>query len=343
MRNTERRSWSIGDIGVRLFILALAAVLLMALQQTGRLEPIQSFITQVTSPAQLGATGATENATSFVDFVLEFRTLRQRNSELEQINSNLLVENFRLREVERENQQLREMLEFATTRPGLELRGAQIVARVIGQESNNFLDFIMLDLGSVHGIAVGMPVVTDQGLVGRISEVTNTTSKVLLITDISSSVNALLQSSRVNGVVRGSPAGDLVMDYIPQGALFSVGEIVLTSGLGGNFPKGIPLGQVVDIRQRDIDVFQQAVVQPTVDFGSLELVMVVTNFDPLEDLPDLFGPEEPPTPIDQPGSAPLQDGTLQEGDGERAPVSDDSGSGQPVDVPAVDSPTEGAP
>ena len=140
----------------------------------------------------------------------------------------------------------------------------------------------MLDLGSTHGIDVGMPVVTDQGLVGRISEVTNTTSKVLLITDVSSSVNALLQSSRLNGVLRGTPGGDLVMDYIPQGALFSVGEVVLTSGLGGNFPKGIPIGQVTDIIQRDIDVFQQAIVRPTVDFGSLELVMVVTNFNPLE-------------------------------------------------------------
>ena len=135
-----------------------------------------------------------------------------------------------------------------------------------------------------------MPVVTDQGLVGRISEVTDTTSKVLLITDASSSVNALLQSSRLNGVVRGSPGGGLVMDYIPQGGLFSTGEIILTSGLGGNFPKGIPLGQVTEIRQRDIDVFQQAVVQPTGDFGSLELVMVVTNFDPLENLPDLLAP-----------------------------------------------------
>ncbi len=174
----------------------------------------------------------------------ELRTLRQRAAELEQINANLLVENFRLREVERENQDLRVMLDFAETRPGLELRGAQIVARVIGQESNNFLDFIMLDLGSEHGVAVGMPVLTDQGLVGRISEVTNTTSKVLLITDASSAVNAILQSSRVNGVVRGNPGDDLLMDYIPQGVLFSVGEIVLTSGLGGNFPKGIPIGQV---------------------------------------------------------------------------------------------------
>src|SRR5690606_38491487 len=112
----------------------------------------------------------------------------------------------------------------------------------------------MLDLGTEHGVAVGMPVVTDQGLVGRISDVTASTSKVLLIIDPSSAVNAILQSSRLNGVVRGAPGGTVVMDYIRQGEEFSVGEVVLTSGLGGRFPKGIPIGQVVEIRQRDIDV-----------------------------------------------------------------------------------------
>jgi rod shape-determining protein MreC len=189
---------------------------------------------------------------------------------------------------------MRQMLRFAQTRPGLDLRGAQIVAQVIGQESNNFLGYIMLDLGTNHGIEVGFPVVTDRGLVGRISEVTDTTSKVLLIEDASSAVNAVLQSSRLNGVIRGTPGGNLLMDYIPQAESFSVGEVVLTSGLGGRFPKGIPIGQVIEIRQRDIDVFQQAVVRPTVDFPRLELVMVVTNFDPLEDVPELLVPEVAP-------------------------------------------------
>lgn len=279
MRDTERRPWSLGDIGIRLVILGLAAIVLMALQITGHLQPVQSLITQMTSPAQVGATGVTENMAGAISFLMELRTLRQRNAELEQINSGLLVENFQLREVERENQTLRQLLNYAQTQPGLDLRGAQIVARVIGQESNNFLNYMMLDLGEEHGIAVGMPVMTDQGLVGRISEVTATTSKVLLIDDANSAVNAILQSSRLNGVVRGTPSGDLVMDYIPQGQVFSVGEVVLTSGLGGRFPKGIPIGQVVEIRQRDIDVFQQAVVRPTVNFQRLEMVMVVTNFD----------------------------------------------------------------
>jgi rod shape-determining protein MreC len=286
MRNSDKRSRDVGNMSMRLLLLVLAAVLLMALQITGQLQPIQSFVATLTSPAQVGATGAADNSSAAVSFVADLRTIRQKAAELEVRNDDLLAENFALREVEQENQRLRQLLNFAQTRPGLELRGAQIVGRVIGQEAGNFLEYLILDLGQRHGIEVGMPVLTDQGLVGRISEVNNSTSKVLLITDSSSSVNAILQSSRLNGVVRGDPAGDLVMDYIPQGGIFSEGEIVLTSGIGGKFPKGIPIGQVVQINQRDIDVFQQAVVRPTVDFGSLELVAVVTNFNPLEIEPE---------------------------------------------------------
>jgi len=293
IRNTERRPRAPGELGIRIVILVLAALLLMALQLTGQLQSLRSVISFVTAPAQLGATGFARTITDGVEFVLELGVLRQRVNELEQINAGLRAENFSLREVERENERMRRILAFAQTRPGLELRGAQIIARVIGQESTNFLNYIEIDLGASHNIAVGMPVVTEQGLVGRISEVNNVTSKVLLITDPSSAVNAILQSSRLNGIIQGTPNGDLIMDFIPQGPVFSVGEVVLTSGMGVRFPRGIPIGQVIERRQRDIDIFQQAVVRPSIDFSSLELVAIVTNFDPQEEVPAL---SETPTP-----------------------------------------------
>lgn len=315
IRNTDRRSRTVGDIGIRLIILTLAALLLMALQLTGQLQSLRSAISFVMAPAQLVSTGAGRSVTDAVQFVLQLGSLRRRLNELEEINASLLAENFSLREVERENEAMRRLLQFAQTRPGLELRGAQIVARVIAQESTNFLDYIEVDLGATHNIAVGMPVVTEQGLVGRISQVNDATSKVLLITDPSSAVNAILQSSRLNGVIRGVPNGDLLMDFIPQGPVFNVGEVVLTSGIGIRFPKGIPIGQVVERRQRDIDIFQQAVIRPSIDFSSLELVAIVTNFDPQESVPELLvaptpapaetatpGAAEPDTPV--PGVAP---------------------------------------
>jgi rod shape-determining protein MreC len=329
MRDTEQRGWSFADLGIRLMILVLAALLLMALQLTGQLRGVQSVLTQITSPAQIGATSVTGSVTDLISFFFELRNLRQRTTELENINSSLQAELFRLSEVERENNELRKFFHFAQERPGLELRGAQIVGRVIGQESTNFLEFLLLDLGQVHGIEVGMPVVTDQGLVGRISQVGNNTSKVLLITDVNSAVNASLQSSGLPGIIRGTSGGDLIMDFIPQGPTFSVGEVVLTSGLGGRFPKAIPIGQVVERRQRDVDIVQQAVVRPQVDFSRLALVAVVTNFDPLEEVPAMM--QNQPLPTDFGAAVPITGTTpltTTEAGQPSAPPAEDGSSGQ---------------
>ena len=287
MRDNQRRFGVPTDLGIRLIILVLVAVLLMALQQTGRLGTIEGAVALVMSPGQQGLSSITDRIVQTVGALGSFQVLQERTAELTNINRSLLAENLRLQEIERENQRLRELLSFGETRPGIELRGGQIIARVIGRDSNNFLNFVMVDLGSRHGIEVGMPVLNNEGLVGRVSEVTNTSSKILLISDPLSTVNAILQSSRLTGVVNGVVGDDPVMGFIPQGSLVGVGEVVLSSGMGGNFPKGIPIGQVIEVRQRDFEVFQEAVVRPIVDFDRLEFVLIVTNFDPLEFVPGL--------------------------------------------------------
>lgn len=307
MRSTERRPRSFSDIGVRVGLLALAAVLLMALQISGNLRPVQSFITQLTAPAQLSATSVTTSVEGLLASLIRLRTLEQEYAALQTRAEQLEAENNTLRQVEQENEQLRSLLKFAETRPRLELRGAQIVARVIGEESTNFSETILIDLGQVHGIRIGMPVVTDQGLVGRISEVTENISKVLLLNDVSSSASALLTESRLNGIVHGSTSGELIMDFIPQGPTFAVGEAVLSSGLGGKFPRGLAIGVIESIDSQPNAVFQTARVRPAVDFGSLELVMVITNFEPNESLPDLLLQQSAITPT--PAVAPTEEAT----------------------------------
>jgi len=125
-----------------------------------------------------------------------------------------------------------------------------------------------------------MPVVTDRGLVGRIVDVHPYTSEILLIDDASSSVNAMTQTSRAPGALRGRVGQDPLLDLIPPDVEVSIGEIVITSGLGSKFPKGVVIGQVVEIIQNDNQAFQQAVVRPTVDLNRLELVLVITSFPP---------------------------------------------------------------
>ena len=145
-----------------------------------------------------------------------------------------------------------------------------------------------------------MPVVTERGLVGHIHKVGANWAKVLLIIDPSSSVAALVQSSRAPGLVSGRLGQDLVMDYIPQEETVSVGDVILTSGMSGNYPKSLLIGQVLEVEQRDIDPFQRAIVRPSVNFEKLETVLVITTFEPL-DVEGAIGEELPggtpsPTP-----------------------------------------------
>ena len=170
-------------------------------------------------------------------------------------------------------------------------------------------DTILIDLGAVHGLRTGMPVVTVQGLVGRISSVTENNAKVLLLSDPSSLASALLADSRLNGIVRGDTGNHLVMDFLPQGPTFAVGEAVLSSGLGGQFPRGLRIGTIDTIESQPNAVFQTATVRPAVDFSSLELVMVITNFAPSQGLNDLLNQAEETAPVQ---SAPAQSAPAQE-------------------------------
>ena len=279
MRNFDRRPRTLSDILFRLLIVVLAALLLLSLQVTGYLQPLKGSVTQLTSPAQLASNGFSETIADSVDFILEFGEVRQQLQTLEEENARLKTEVADKIELERENQELKQILGFARARPGLQLRGAQVLARVIGQESSNFLRYITLDLGQRQGIKVGMPALTPQGLVGRVSEVRESTSDVLLIQNINSFVPVFLQTSLLNGVINATPSGELIMDYIPQGTGVSRNELVLTSGLGGTFPKGIPVGYVTEQSGSDNEVLQKASIAPLINVDRLELVAIVTNFE----------------------------------------------------------------
>jgi len=212
-----------------------------------------------------------------VNLFYDLGTLRQRNQDLQELADRLTVENVRLRDIEIEDANLRSLLNFRQSNPNLVMRGGQIVGRVVGRDPN-FLKYLVIDLGSNQGIAAGMPVMSDVGLVGRIIEVNASSSKVLLITDPNSAVNVIVQGSRVLGVLQGVDGSNPVVNYLTQDAVISPGDIVLTSGLGESLPKGLVIGQILSVRRRDYEMFQQAEVRPTVNFGRLELVLVITDF-----------------------------------------------------------------
>ncbi|HQP46070.1 MAG TPA: rod shape-determining protein MreC, partial [Flexilinea sp.] len=153
-------------------------------------------------------------------------------------------------------------------------------AAVIGVDPSPFLQYILIDKGSDDGIAYNMPVVTEKGLVGRISAVTASAARVQLITDAGSLVNAHVVEADADGVVRGSVTADLTIEMVSPEAELQAGQIVQTSGLGGNFPAEVVIGQILNVNKLENELFQSASIQPAEDFSNLQAVLVVANFRP---------------------------------------------------------------
>ncbi len=266
------------------FVLAAVSLALLVASSTGRLAPAEGVLMQAARPFLTAFNNLGRQASNIFTTARDLATLRSRNQQLQTQADTLTIDNLRLKEVEAENTRLRELLRFAQINPLSDYRGGQVIARVISRPPTNYLTSLHIDLGSQHGIKPGMPVVTEKGLVGRIQKVGPVSSIVLPITDPSGGVQAMVKrsNSRAVGVVTGQAGALPVMEFISQDADISLGDEIMTSGLGGAFPKGITIGQVVAINKRDYDMFQQATIRPTVNFNQLEFVLVITNFQPIE-------------------------------------------------------------
>jgi rod shape-determining protein MreC len=265
-----------------LIILVLLSLAAIALDQNEDLLPIEDLALRFVVPVQEKLTSLANSISDLTQATQDIRELHRRNEDLQGLADSLMIENVRLKEIESENETLRRLLGFTQANPTHSYKAAEVKGRVIGRDPSNFLSYLTIDSGSQQGIEKGMPVVTERGLVGRITDAGSNWAKVMLIIDPSSSVNALIQTSRATGVVEGQVGGSLAMKYIPQGETVNVNDIVLTSGLGGNFPQKLIIGQVTAVHQRDIEMFQQADIRPTVDFNNLEIVLVITNFSPAD-------------------------------------------------------------
>jgi rod shape-determining protein MreC len=264
------------------YLLAALCLGLLILSSSGQLAPVEGVAGRVTRPFLMAFNGLGRQVTETISTIRNLTTLRGQNQALQAQVDTLTIDNLRVQELEGENSRMRELLKFKQLNPGYDFRGGQVIARVISEGPSNYLRTITIDLGAQQGIERGMPVVTEAGLVGRIDKVDPDSATVLLLNDASSGVDAMIQrsNSRAVGVVQGVAGGKPVMEYIAQDADVTVGDLVITSGLGGSFPKGLIIGQVESVRRRDYEMYQQATVRPTVNFDRLEIVLVITNFKP---------------------------------------------------------------
>jgi len=284
-RPADRRPWT-------LFLLLGLTFLILALHETGQLELAEDLLSLVTGPIQRALSGVAQGVADTFTSVGDARELQAQVDELQGIADNLAAQSVHLREVEEENARLRDLLNFVSANPSLRgYVGGDIIdqsnliaGEVVGQDPSPYLYYVIINRGGQDGLEIGMPVVASGGrLVGRIADVRPRWAKVQLLIDPGSRVNGVVQISRATGLAAGQPDGSLILEQIPQSEAVDIGNTVVTSGRssrGGLIPKGLIIGYVTNIEKRDIDLYQQAILQPAVDFARLEAVLVITDFEP---------------------------------------------------------------
>ncbi len=274
---------------VQTIILALFVIGLIALALGGYLTPLSRLVLNPVVSAQTWLSVRFQALQNAIAAPQDLARLRQRNSEMEVEVSRMQTEIIVLKQQISETRVLSALVDFARVQP----ENRYLAASVIGRDPSPFLDYVIINRGSDDGLRRGMPVVTQQGLVGRIAAVTADAARVQLITDPASNINVKLEPSRAQAVVRGEVSGEISLAMIPQSAQVEIGDLILTSGLGGNYPTNILVGQVTGVRRRETDLFQSASVQPVVDFNQLEIVLIITNFRPIDISPLVSTPSAP--------------------------------------------------
>jgi rod shape-determining protein MreC len=214
-------------------------------------------------------------AEEVAEVVRKMGDLARQNDQYREEIDRLQAEIVRLRELEVENRDLRNLL-------GLKQQagtGELLPTRVIARDPSPYVQSITIDRGTEDGVHDGMPLITWRGVVGRITRAGPRSSKVLLITDVNSSISGRIQASesRAIGILRGRAEGGLLMQHIPQEETLQTGETVITSDLGGIMPDGLVIGQVVQLRRKDVDVFQEALIEPAADMKRLERLYVLLS------------------------------------------------------------------
>ena len=246
------------------------------LGRKGSWNPSEQFIVEITSPFQRFII----ETVSIIEMIWlkYFGLINTHNDNLRmrrEIDS-LRMENAHYREVLATHQRLQKLLQFKET-----IDYPVLAAKVIGRDPTGWFQSVMIDKGKNSGIKINMPVVNAEGVVGKLVSVSYNYSKVLLIIDQNSSVDCIIQRSRDNGIVKGLSSKVCVLDYFLKTSDVRVGDVVVTSGLGRIFPKGIPVGEVIEVKDPSGELFKDVKIRPMVDFSKLEELLIILKEDPL--------------------------------------------------------------
>lgn len=259
---------------IMIALLAIIIIVIMAVTAGNRTEMsgIESLTGSIIKPATGLVMGLANFMRSTITNIAELGSLRETNKRLNQQIITLKAQVRELEALRQENQRLREMLDFKNSHSQFKLIGASI----IGKDPNNIFSIFTVDKGLSNGVRKNMPVITSKGLVGQVMEVGDTWAKVLPICDQRSSVSIIINRTRDAGILKGSIDARLIGQISPEAAVVE-GDDVITSGMGGIYPKGLFIGKVSYISTESIQLLREIWVEPAVDFQKLEEVFIIDH------------------------------------------------------------------
>lgn len=262
-----------GTLAIVLVVLSLTAFTLSVRDSgVGFFSQVRNAVQVVTSPLQMMGSAIASPFTGLGNVFHNLTADEKTLVELKEENERLSARNVELEEAQLSAERLQSLLDL---RDSYSLQST--AARVISGSNDSWTSSVVIDHGSSSGLAVGMPVTSQNGAVGQIISCSPTTATVRLLSDESSSISAMIQSSRAQGMLKGSVDGTLKLSLIRTDQTVNVGDVVVTSGLGGVFPKGLPLGKVSIVESDPGAGYYDIEVEPFTRIGNLEEVLVITS------------------------------------------------------------------
>ena len=238
----------------------------------GVLHSIRAGVNAITTPVRVAGAVVVSPFASISNVATNLTADDKTLSELKRENAELQAKVIELQEAGSDAERLEQLLGLQST---YQLQST--AARINGSSADAWAHTVTIDKGTLDDLAINMPVTNAAGVVGQIIEVSPTSATVRLITDENSGVSAMIQSTRAQGMLNGQPDGTLRLDYVPANAEVNIDDLVITSGLGGVFPKGLPLGRVIAVDKADNALYYSIIVEPFAHTESFEEVLVITS------------------------------------------------------------------
>jgi rod shape-determining protein MreC len=265
------RRYSIPAFVILLLLSGLVLISLRITEQKG-VGSFDALLLEVCAPVQKAATLVFRSVQGVFHRYLFLVYVQEENEILKKRVAELHEENARMKELALANQRLRQLLQFREHLPK-----SMMVAEVIGQDPSSWFKSITIDKGERDGIQKGMAVIAPEGVVGQVLKVSPDYSTVLLITDYNSGIDAIVQRTRSKAIVEGMEENRCQLKYLLRTDDIVVGDVVVTSGMDGKFPKGLMVGEIQKVEKRPYGVFQYAELIPSVDRTKLEEIFVITE------------------------------------------------------------------